>query len=103
MKVHDVFHISLLEPYVPNTLPRRVEEPPPPAIVDGEPEYEVEEILDLRIFRRKLQYLVSWKGYDISEWSWEPVENFSNHEESVLEFHRRYPLKPGPRGILRGG
>ena len=103
MKVHDVFHVSLLEPYIPNTLPGRLEEPPPPAIVDGEPEYEVEEILDSRIFRRKLQYLVSWKGYDISERSWEPVENFSNHEESVLEFHRRYPLKPGPRGILRGG
>ena len=103
MKVHDVFHVSLLEPYVPNTLPGQLEEPPPPDIVDGEPEYEVEEILDSRIFRRKLQYLVSWKGYDISEWSWEPVENFSNHEESVLEFHRRYLLKPGPRGILRGG
>ena len=80
-----------------------LEEPPPPVIVDGEPEYEVDEILDSRVFRKKLQYLVSWKGYDISEHSWEPVENFSNHEESVLEFHHRYPLKPGPRGILRGG
>src|ERR1035438_7430385 len=44
MKVHDVFHVSLLEPYIPNTLPGQLEEPPPPDIVDGEPEYEVEEI-----------------------------------------------------------
>jgi hypothetical protein len=103
MKIHDVFHVSLLEPYTPNTLPGRFEEPPLPVDVDGELEYEVDEILDSRIFRKKLQYLVSWKGYDISERSWEPVENFSNHEESVLDYHRRYPLKPGPRGILRGG
>ena len=84
---------------MPNTLPGWFEEPPLPVDVDGELEYEVDEILDSRIFRKKLQYLVSWKGYDISEQSWELVENFSNHEECVLEFHRHYPLKPGPRGF----
>ena len=54
MKIHNVFHVSLLEPYTPNTLPGRFEEPPLPVDVDGELEYEVDEILDLRIFRRKL-------------------------------------------------
>ena len=49
MKVHPVFHVSLLEPYHANELPGRVQ-PPPPAVVivteEGEAEeYEVEAIL----------------------------------------------------------
>jgi hypothetical protein len=32
-------------------------------VVEGEEEYEVEEILNARYFRRRLQYLVKWQGY----------------------------------------
>ena len=41
-------------------------------MVDGEEEYKVERILDSRRFgrRRKLQYLVKWKGYPDSENQW---------------------------------
>ena len=41
-------------------------------MVDGEEEYEVERILDSWQFgrRRKLQYLVKWKGYPDSENQW---------------------------------
>jgi hypothetical protein len=46
MKIHDVFHVSLLEKYIPNTIPGHLEEPPPPIIVDDEEHYEVEQILD---------------------------------------------------------
>jgi hypothetical protein len=35
---------------------------PPPVIVEGEEEYEVECIEDSRLFRRQFQYLVKWKG-----------------------------------------
>ena len=50
MKIHDVFHVSLLEKYVPNIIPGRYVEPPPPVVVEGELEYEVDEVLDSRIF-----------------------------------------------------
>ena len=38
---------------------------PPPDLVDNAEEYEVEKILDSRLFGRRwrLQYLVKWKGY----------------------------------------
>ena len=38
---------------------------PPPNLVDNAEEYEVEKILDSQLFsrRRRLQYLVKWKGY----------------------------------------
>jgi hypothetical protein len=41
--IHDVFHVSLLEPYVFNR--RTAPEPPPPIEIDGEEECELEEIL----------------------------------------------------------
>jgi Chromo (CHRromatin Organisation MOdifier) domain len=46
---------------------------PPPEIIEGEPEYEVECILASHRFgrRRKLQYLVKWLGYPLSENSWQ--------------------------------
>ena len=56
----------------------RIERIPLPIEVDGLPEFEVREILDSRIRRRKIQYLVDWVGYDISERSWQPVANLSN-------------------------
>jgi hypothetical protein len=50
MKIHDVFHVSLLEPYRPSEIPGRVPPLPPPILLasSDEPEYEVEEILDSR-------------------------------------------------------
>ncbi|KNZ71900.1 hypothetical protein J132_05174, partial [Termitomyces sp. J132] len=36
---------------------------PPPVKVEDEYHYEVNEILDSRIVRGRLQYLVRWKGY----------------------------------------
>ncbi|KAG5351079.1 hypothetical protein C0989_008087 [Termitomyces sp. Mn162] len=46
--------------------------PPPPVLVNDEKEYEVEEILDSRIFQEKLQLKVKWKGYGIEDISWKP-------------------------------
>ena len=47
--VHPVFHVSQLEPAIPNTIPNRTQLPPPPVEVDGKPEFEISEILDSKI------------------------------------------------------
>ena len=44
-------------------------------IKDRVKEYEVECILDSRVFRNKLEYLVCWKGYGVEEDEWRPVKD----------------------------
>lgn len=99
MKIHPVFHVSLLEPYKESTIPGRLQAPPPPTEIDGEEEFEVSEILDSRINRRKLEYLVHWQGYEVSERTWEPAANLDNAPEMIKEFHRRYPTKSSAKDV----
>ena len=76
--------------------------PPPPIIIDREPEYEISEILDSKIDRRrkhcKLLYYVHWAGYEGTdkEYSWVLATELGNASELVEDFHLRYPDKPGP-------
>jgi len=54
----------------------------------------VEKILNSRMFRRKLQYLVKWEGYGIEENTWEYLENLDHAPEKVTEFHTKNPGAP---------
>jgi Reverse transcriptase (RNA-dependent DNA polymerase)/RNase H-like domain found in reverse transcriptase/Integrase zinc binding domain/Chromo (CHRromatin Organisation MOdifier) domain/gag-polyprotein putative aspartyl protease len=94
LKVHPVFHVSLLDRYNESEIPGRVQPPPPPVIVDNQPEYEVEDVLDSRILRNRLYYLVKWKDFPISDNSWEPASHLANCPDLVALFHQRYPEKP---------
>jgi hypothetical protein len=72
MKIHNVFHIDLLTPYHATTSYGENYPQPPPELIDGEEEYEVEDIIsDRKHGRNKIQqYLIKWKGYPHSENSW---------------------------------
>jgi hypothetical protein len=95
MRVHPVFHVSLLDPAADDPYPGQRQDPPPPVEIDGEQEWFVDEILDSRLYgrHRKLQYLVKWTGYDQPKW--EPAEDV-NGLEAVDRFHAAHPDKPGP-------
>ena len=64
MKVHPVFHVSLLEPAASDSLSGQVQPIPPSVGVDVQPEWKAEEILDSRYHYRKHQYLVKWVGFE---------------------------------------
>ena len=67
MKIHDVFHASLLTPYheTPQHGPNFIT--PPPDIIDGHEEYELESIINHRKRYGNMQYLVRWKGQPTEE------------------------------------
>ncbi len=54
MKIRVMFHVSLLEPYHASTNPRRIHDPFPPTEVNGEQEYEVDDILNSRIYNHQI-------------------------------------------------
>ncbi len=76
-KIHDVFHAALL------TLYKETEEhgpnyhEPPPDVIEGKPEWEVEQIVGARCFgrSRRLQYRVRWTGYSDAHDTWETVDD----------------------------
>src|SRR3984885_12387754 len=99
--VHPVFHVSQLEPATLNTIPNRVQSPPPPIEVDDDIEYEISEILDSKLDKRRkcqLLYLVRWTGYEGTdqETDWLPATELQHALELVQDFHKSYPTKPGP-------
>jgi hypothetical protein len=98
-QIHPVFHASLLEPHHENPWEGRIQTPPPPQEVEGELEYEVEAILDSKLTRGKLMYLVDWVGYGQEERTWEPAENVEHAEQAVADFHRAHPERPSRRDL----
>jgi hypothetical protein len=86
MHIYPIFHISLLEPYKKLQIPSQLPLPPPPIEIDHDLEYEVEEILDSRLRRRRLEYFIHWKGYG-SKRTWEPSSNYQNAFDKIQEFH----------------
>ena len=75
-------------------IPQQSAPEPPPIEIEGEFEYEVEQILDSRLYRGNLQYLVKWLGYTEEHNTWEPLSNITNADEAVKEFHKHHPSAP---------
>lgn len=87
MKIHPVFHVSLLKPYHRDG---RVQPPPMPVTVEGEEWFLVDTILDHKDERVEIKratkhspakyktqrfYYVKWLGYGEEDNTWEPEDN----------------------------
>ncbi len=96
MRIHNVFHVSLLDRYAPPIEGQHPSEPEPTIVAQeaAESEYEVERILDSKIRYRKLYYHVQWAGYNYLRTTWEPASNLENAQQLVDEFHAANPGKP---------
>jgi hypothetical protein len=88
-----MFHTDLLTPYREMPTHGVNYQRPPPDLVDGMEEYEVERVLDSRRYRRrrKLQYLIAWKGYPDSDNQWVNWDDAEGAEDAIREFKRSHP------------
>jgi transposase InsO family protein len=91
-KIHNVFHATLLRQYKETEVYGANFPKPPPELIEGEEVYEVENILRHRRRDRGYQYYVKWKGYPISEASWEPEEVFSDDGDLLTRYKERHQL-----------
>jgi Chromo (CHRromatin Organisation MOdifier) domain len=77
-KIHNVFHATLLRPYIENKIYENNYPRPLPELLEGKEVYEVKTILRHWRRGRGYQYYVKWKGYPITEATWENKSAFSN-------------------------
>jgi len=87
LRIHQVVNMRRLVKYREQVEGQK-KIPPPSVEVDGEKEYEVEEILDRQERRGKTRYLVKWKEYTAEENTWEGLENLKNVGEKIEEFEK---------------
>ena len=99
-KVHDVFHVSLLEQ--DTTRKRRVSKKVPEldAGNEGSKEYKVEAIRNNAIYATEseghlpgLYYLIAWKGYPKEENTWKQSSAVQHLKKLINFFHKDHPKK----------
>jgi hypothetical protein len=96
MKIHSVFHAEKLQKDLSNSLPGQANlEPPSLELEDGETEYEVQEVLAVKLIQGKLKYKLQWKGWDPDP-EWYPASSLSNSLIALQDFHKANSDRPGP-------
>jgi transposase InsO family protein len=95
IKVYNVFHPEKLRKHPMNPLPGQRQDAAEPIKVDEEYEYELDKIIDCRLFRKRLQYKASWVGWDPDD-TWYPARDFKNSPYAIRTYHEEHPNGPRP-------
>ncbi len=95
MKIHDIFHISLLRKTAIDFFIEQIQSSSSSIMIDEDEEekYEINHILDNRYHYDKLQYKVVWIDHS-SDRAWYFAENFQKHSKKIfIDYHQRYSDK----------
>jgi hypothetical protein len=88
-RIHNVFHISLLERWKAREENQEDNTKLPEITPEGEEVWEVEKILGKRIQKGQVQYLLRWKDYDDSWDTWTPASDFENMDDLIQEYEAK--------------
>jgi transposase InsO family protein len=86
-RLHDVFPVSLLEPWHPRTQ-QDAQQMPVPDLGEDE-EWEVEEVQGERKIEGETFFWVKWKGWPTEFNQWVPEEDMGNAQGRIRQFHRQ--------------
>ena len=108
-RVDPKFHVSKLEPFVPNDpveFPGRAQETGEVVVnADGKYEAELESILDSRWHRGKVQVLCKYLGFPLEEAEWHDYNagdgSWDTDRALVVQYFATNPLRPPPSPIRR--
>ncbi|ESK81271.1 hypothetical protein Moror_8474 [Moniliophthora roreri MCA 2997] len=93
-KIHPVFHAALLTPFKETEAHRPSFTEPPPDLIEGFKEYEVEVIIGHRLKKIPREFLVLYTGYDSSHNQWIKMEGMINCLELYKDYIKKHKLKP---------
>jgi hypothetical protein len=103
LKIHNVFYVGLLSK-VKEDEARPILREPGSLEVEGEEEYEVEEIIDSERRPDGWYYQIKWKGYGPESNTWEPKANLEHAEDTLKKYHQKLLKKArDATKSLRGG
>jgi len=91
-KIHNVFHATLLQSYKENNIYGSNFPELPSELNNKEEVYEVDSIINHWKRGQGYQYYVKWKGYPISEASWEPEQAFSDDRDMLTLYKNQHQL-----------
>ena len=86
--VHNVFNAVVLYPYRETEAHGPSFTAPPPEIIEGEEEYEVEGIISHRKRGKGYQYLIKWKDHPSTKNTWEPESMLTNAQEELEDYKK---------------
>ena len=96
-RIHDVFHVGVLKPFI-GTPPTST--PPLPPLQHGRPLLQPERVLRSRLQRGSWHILVQWAGLPPSEATWEPMDGFRVAHPSFQLEDELFP--EGGRDVMYG-
>ncbi|TPX50739.1 hypothetical protein SeMB42_g02154 [Synchytrium endobioticum] len=101
MRIHPVFHISLLKRYKRPSDPSKQLPKPPPMQVTSDDGWVIKDIIEVRRRGRGFEYLIDWEGFGPEDRTWEPRWHL-NDDRLLQQWHQKHPEKISPFGKLRG-
>ena len=91
-RLHNVFSISLLEPWKPRAGDKTAAMPLP-ALEEDPGEWEVEAVKDKAKRKGEVYYLVKWAGWPVEYNQWVPAEDMENAREVIQDYEKKLQKK----------
>ena len=92
--LHSMFSSKLLRLYSEDSLSEQHSESLKSITIEDDEHWKIDNILNFRRYRGRIQYKVKWKDLDRNdEWYYVDKENFDDSEKVLNEFHKLYSNK----------